>query len=145
MMKNFAIALVLLCVGLISATTYAQAPQADGKARDKADNPACLEAMQIIGHDGEDVLKGWGGDDLETNLKLASIADSLVRAAKDVAANDGAYCRNVVATIPRIYPPDLDKRDHMSTGRLITTMNMLRIVAADKPRLEKELNKDISH
>jgi hypothetical protein len=85
-------------------------------------------------------------EDAQATLNLATIAESLVKDGRRVAANDDIeYCKAVVKDYPRLYSPWLDTHDHMSTGRIMTDMGMMRILAAEKPQLEKMLNRDISH
>jgi hypothetical protein len=106
--------------------------------------------MQVIGHDGEAVAEMGGPienrDELEAALDQAKMAESLIKATTRITTTgDVAYCQKILAKIPRLYPAYRDQHDHMSTGRIITVLNMLRIEVANKPRLEAEASRDISH
>jgi hypothetical protein len=159
-------ALVLLA--LIPASIHAQtrktpAPIVDGPAytasqtqpaapATKADNPICLEAMQVIGHNAEalfamsnDLGAVRSMDDIQAALQIATVADSLLSTAKTVTGNDLAYCQTVIKTIPRIYPEYRDKQDHMSTGRIMLDLSALRVTASTKAQLESDASRDISH
>jgi hypothetical protein len=119
-------------------------------AKADPDNPTCLAAMQVIGHDGEAVVEMGGPvhdlDDVQAALGQANMAESLLKATTRITTTgDVAYCQKIIAKIPRMYPAYRDEHDHMSTGRIITVLNMLRIEAADKKRLEDALSRDISH
>lgn len=114
---------------------------------DKTGESTCLEAIQIVGHDGESLMREWdlfGGTDLDASLALVKSADLYVGAADKILKNDRAFCEHVNRDLVRDYPARLDEHDHMSTGRLGQVLRMLKITAASKPMLEAEAAKDVS-
>jgi hypothetical protein len=59
------------------------------------------------------------------------MAESLLKATTRITTTgDVAYCQKILANIPRMYSAYRDQHDHMSTGRIITVLNMLRIEVA---------------
>ena len=162
-MKRIALAAALLVPAIHAQTRKTPAPIIDGPdylasqkqspAQPKMPAQSCIDAMQVIGRNGEALIASPGHmyadgmDDVHYMLDKANIADSLSASAKSISENaySAAYCKKIEDTMPRLYSAWRDKQDFMSPGRLNLVIAAVRIMAAGKAQLEAEANRNISH